>query len=273
MTTTAAFDWSLVAPAWEARREHVSRSHPQVADALVARLALGPGDRVLELGAGTGDLARRLAGLVEPGGSVLATDAAAGMVDVIARTCSGLTHVTPMRVDAADIPLPDDAVDAVAFQMGLMFVPEPDVAAAEARRVLVPGGRAAAAVWAGPEHNPWLTCLGMAAMTHGLVAGGPPTGPGGLFSLGTPESLRTALERGGFADVTVEEVPITMPFTDLDDYVDHVSHLSGPLAAALAAAPDKAEEVRATAAQLASRFVTDDGVRIPGLALVAAATA
>jgi SAM-dependent methyltransferase len=195
------------------------------------------------------------------------------MVEVVARTCAGLDNVTPLRADAADIPLPASAVDRVLFQMGLMFVPAPETAAREVRRVLVPGGRFAAATWAAPEHNPWLTCVGMAAMTHGVVAGGPPTGPGGLFSLGTPDALRSVLEAGGFTDVEVEEVPVELRFQSLDDYVDHVSHLSGPLAAALASAPDKAEAVGETAAQLASRFATDLGVTMPGMAIVASGSA
>jgi len=269
-STSTRFDWSVVAPAWAAQRHHVSRLNTLVSDALVQRLAAQLNDRLLELGAGTGDLARRLADLV-PEGSLLATDAAQGMVDLVRDAVAGLPNVTTARVDAEEIPLPNDSVDGVVFQMGLMFVPEPERAAREIRRVLAPGGRVAVSTWAAPEHNPWLTCLGMAAMSAGVVAGGPPTGPGGLFSIGTPEVLRQVLVSGGFADVEVEELPIEARFTSPDDYVDHVSQLAGPLAAAIAAAPDKAAAVRATAVQLASGFVREDGVVMPGLALVASA--
>ncbi|MCC7078404.1 MAG: hypothetical protein IT198_14880 [Acidimicrobiia bacterium] len=41
--------------------------------------------------------------------------------------------------------------------------------------------------WAGPEHNPWMTCVGMAAAMNGLVAGPAPVGPGGIFSLTDPD--------------------------------------------------------------------------------------
>jgi len=39
-----------------------------------------------------------------------------------------------------------------------------------------------------------MTCVGMAAMMTGLVSGGPPVGPGGIFSLGDPEALTTRVE-------------------------------------------------------------------------------
>jgi SAM-dependent methyltransferase len=269
---TSTFDWSVVAAAWDEKRDSVTRGTNPVVDELLARLAARPGDRLLELGAGTGDVARRLGELVLPGGTVLATDAAQGMVDLVRATVADQPHVTAEVVDAAEIPLSDGSVDGVLFQMGLMFVPEPQRAASEIRRVLVPGGRAVVATWAAPEHNPWLTCVGMAAMSEGVVAGGPPTGPGGLFSLGTPDALSSALAAGGFEDVEVVEVPVEMRFLDPADYADHVSRLAGPLAAAIAAS-DKADAVLATAATLVSKWVTDEGVVVPGLALVATATA
>jgi SAM-dependent methyltransferase len=270
---TSTFDWSVVAPAWEELRAHADRATLPVAERLLAHLALQGGDRVLELGAGTGDLALHLSGLVGPDGVVHATDAAAGMVEVAARTTAGSDNVTTAVVDATDIPLPDASVDAVVFQMGLMFVPEPARATAEIRRVLAPGGRVAVATWAAPEHNPWLTCTGMAAMSEGVVAGGPPTHPGGLFSLGTAEALRSALEAGGLAGVQVEEVPVELRFADSEAYADHVTRMAGPLAAAIGAAPQETQQrVRATAATLVSRWLTAEGVVVPGLALVASAT-
>jgi SAM-dependent methyltransferase len=172
-------------------------------------------------------------------------------------------------MDATQVHVPDASVDGVVFQMGLMFVAEPVTATREIARVLVPGGRAAVATWAAPEHNPWLTCLGMAAAVHGVVSGGPPTGPGGLFSLGTADDLHDALVAGGLVDVQVREVPITMRFRDAEDYALHLSTMAGPLAAAIAAAPEKAPLVRETAAELVAQYVTGEGVAVPGLALVA----
>jgi SAM-dependent methyltransferase len=264
------FDWSAVAPAWEETRESAGRGSSPVSEALVRGLAPRAGDRVLELGAGTGDLARRVAELVLPGGTVHATDAAQGMLDVTARVTADCPNVTTQLVDATRIPLPDASVDAVVFQMGLMFLREPAVAAREMRRVLVPGGRVAVATWGAPEQNPWITSLGMAAAVAGLVAGGLPTGPGGLFSLSSPEALRDVLVGAGFDGVQVDQVPVQMSYPSTTAYADQVSRLSGPLAAAIAAAPAETQQaVRTTAAQLVEQYATADGVSVPALALVA----
>lgn len=269
MTTTTAFDWSAVAPAWEQYRGHVERESLPVTAALRDQVTVAEGHHVLELGCGTGEHARALASLVGPTGRVLATDVAQGMVDVATRTLADVPQAEVRRVDAADTGLPDGAFDAVLFVNGLMFLPEPERAASEIRRVLRPGGRAGVAVWAGPDKNPWLSCVGMAAMAHGVVAGGPPTAPGGLFSLADPDRFADVLAAGGFTGVHVEQLPITMTWPDADTYVDHVSRLAGPLAAALSEAPEKADAVRATAKDLVGRFATDEGLVVPGLALLA----
>ena len=53
--------------------------------------------------------------------------------------------------DAEHLPYPDASFDVVVSQFGHMFAPRPDVAVAEMRRVLEPGGRVALATWP-PEH-------------------------------------------------------------------------------------------------------------------------
>jgi SAM-dependent methyltransferase len=272
---SASFDWSAVAPAWDAHRRRTQGSTSPVADALVTALALRPGDRVLELAAGTGDLAHRLAEQVGPDGTVLATDAAAGMVSLAAATLADLPQASTALVDAAATGLEAEAFDAVVCSMGLMFVPQPEQALRECRRVLAPGGRLAAAVWAGPQHNPWVVSVGMAAMMGGLVAGGPPTAPGELFSLADPDTLRSLALDAGLRDVTVEEVPVPFDFASADEHFTVVSSLAGPLAALLAAAtPEQLTAVRATAAELVAPHRDADGaLHLTGLALVLTARA
>jgi hypothetical protein len=136
-------------------------------------------------------------------------------------------------------------------------------------RVLRPDGRLGALTWAGIEHNPWMTCVGMAAMANGLVSGGPPVGPGGIFSLGDPAELEALTKGAGFVDVKVKELAVTFRADTVNAHVERVGALAGPLATALqAASPDQLAALRRTAADLAAPFLTDDGLEIPGRALL-----
>lgn len=272
--TTTTFDWTAVSQAWDTRRRHVEDVKQELTQRLLRGLHLRDGDRVLELGAGTGELAVRLADAVAPNGTVHATDAAAGMVDLIRETTAGRREISTDVADAGATGLPDASYDVVVFRMGLMLCPAPELAVAECRRVLAPGGRLGVAVWAGMEHNPWVTAIGMSAMSHGAVSGPPPVSPGGVFSLGSADALRAVVGRGGFREVVVEEVDAAHLFTSADEHFDTVSALSGPLAVALAAAPPETlAKVRASAAELIAPYRTERGYLIPGRALVCWAVA
>lgn len=144
------------------------------------------------------------------------------------------------------------------------------VAFNESHRVLAPGGRLGVLTWAAIEHNPWMTCVGMAAMTNGLVSGGPPVGPESIFSLGDPAELEALIKGAGFLDVRVEEFTITFHAPDIDTHVERVSALAGPLAAVLRdASPEQTAALRRTARDLAAPYMTETGLRIPGRALLA----
>ena len=268
-TTTAAQDWSAVAEAWDDHTDYVDGNTVAATDALVVALDVRPGDRVLELAAGPGCLGPTWSRLTGPTGRVVISDIAPGMVEVARRRTAGLGNVEVAVVDASAIDRPDSSFDVVASRMGLMFAPDPAVAFAEIRRVLVPGGRFGALTWGGVEHNPWMTCVGMAAMMNGLVAGGPPVGPGGIFSLGDPRELAELARRQGFVDVTVEEIPTIFRAESIEAHVAQVSSLAGPMAAAFAAAtPEQLAGVHETAARLAADHVGADGLVLPGRALL-----
>lgn len=95
-----------------------------------------------------------------------------------------------------------------------------------------------------------------------------------MFSLGDADVLAKTIETGGFTHVDVEQIALTVPFTDLDAYFAYVTSMAGPLAQALAAASDdQLAAVRSTVAELAERFRREDGgYGLPGLANLAVAT-
>lgn len=264
-------EWSPVAQAWDRNAEYVDGHSAAATDALAASVRIRPGDRVLELAAGPGALGARWSQLAGPSGHVVISDGADGMVDVARRRNAGLDNVEVAVLDASSLDCADASFDVVVCRMGLMFTPEPAAAFAEIRRVLAPGGRFGALTWGGIEHNPWMTCVGMAAMMNGVVGGGPPVGPGGIFSLGDPALLGDLARNTGFTDVLVDQFEATFRADSIDAHVERVSSLAGPLASAFAdATPAQLTAVCQTAAQLAAGYITDDGVALPARMLLVA---
>jgi demethylmenaquinone methyltransferase/2-methoxy-6-polyprenyl-1,4-benzoquinol methylase len=102
-----------------------------------ARAVVRPGDRVLDLCCGTGDLALAAR---EAGGDVTAVDFSAPMLD---RARPKSSEIVWLEADALDLPLADASFDAVTIGFGLRNVASAEQGLAEMRRVLTPGGRAA----------------------------------------------------------------------------------------------------------------------------------
>jgi SAM-dependent methyltransferase len=127
----------LAARGFDTAAEAYERGRPEYPEAaiahLVRRLAIGPGRRVVELGAGTGKLTRALRPY---GATLLPVEPSPGMRKVFRREVPGLR----VRVGTAEaIPLPSGSADAVvAGQAFHWFRPGPTVR--ELRRVLRPGG-------------------------------------------------------------------------------------------------------------------------------------
>jgi SAM-dependent methyltransferase len=268
--TVGTVDWTTVAVGWDRHRAMIERTKTALTERLLHGIDLQPGDRVLELGGGTGDLARRISAEVGPNGTVTATDVAAGMVELISRTTADLPNVDVKQMDAAAIDAPDASYDAIIFRMGLMFVVPPLDALQEARRVLVAGGRIAVTTWAAAEHNMWLAAVGMSAMVHGVLSGPDPTQPGGPLSLSDPAALEQLAREAGFGTAAVESVDIRFEVASVDEHLAHVTALAPPLKVAFAAATgEQRAAVHSTVEEITSQFRTEGGgFAIPARALL-----
>ena len=115
------------------------------------------GQRVLDLAAGTGDLAARFAGLVGPDGRVVMSDINAAMLDRgRARMVDEglLGNVDYVQINAEQIPFPDHSFDCVTIGFGLRNVTDKQRALAQMQRVLKPGGRALVLEFSHPGSQP-----------------------------------------------------------------------------------------------------------------------
>jgi ubiquinone/menaquinone biosynthesis C-methylase UbiE len=179
---------------------------------MFAEAGVGEGSRVLDLGTGTGDTALMLSKRVGPTGSVAAVDASAAMIDAakaaFAREGAGNVRAAVMPAEALDFA--DGSFDAVVTRNVLMFVDLPRTLG-EIRRVLRPGGRVAAVVWAELARNPFHGLLLEAARTRGGW-GEPMPDLARAFALGDPEGYLGAMRAAGLRDVAAHRVASTRDY-------------------------------------------------------------
>jgi SAM-dependent methyltransferase len=139
-----------------------------VAREVVRRARLLPGERVLDLGTGTGTAAGLAVG---DGRHVTGLDAAPGMLEIARRTYPGLDFID---ADFGAIPLPDASFDAVLAVHALLFAGDPIAALAEWLRVTRPGGRLSLSV-PGPQEAAPSSVLGAVYERFGIGFGDYPT--------------------------------------------------------------------------------------------------
>ncbi len=101
------------------------------------------GERLLEVGVGTGYYSLELAEWVAPVGTLELFDLQQEFLDHVMRAAGerGLTNLVPTRGDATQLPYEDGSIDAVVLTAVLGEIPDGDAALREIRRVLRPGGR------------------------------------------------------------------------------------------------------------------------------------
>ncbi|HEU5149802.1 MAG TPA: methyltransferase domain-containing protein [Iamia sp.] len=104
-------------------------------------LLLRAGERLLDVGCGTGEAARALAEDLGPGGEVLGVDVSEEMLAVARRRAAGAATIRFEVGDAQGLDLPDGGFDAVRSERTLQWVADPGAAVAEMARVLRPSGR------------------------------------------------------------------------------------------------------------------------------------
>ena len=106
-------------------------------------LAPRAGERILEIGPGTGLQSLHVAPQLSPGGQLDVLDVQAAMLDHVARRAAArqITTIRPALADARELPYPDGVFDAAYLITALGEIPDPERALQEIARVLTPGGR------------------------------------------------------------------------------------------------------------------------------------
>jgi ubiquinone/menaquinone biosynthesis C-methylase UbiE len=178
----------------------LARQFEPTAAALVEACGVGPGMEVLEVAAGTGNLAVAAA---RRGARVVASDLTPRMVELgQQRSAAEGLDIEWLEADAEDLPFDDGRFDVAASTFGVMFAPRPQIAATELFRVVSSGGTVGLANW---------TPLGYLGRQIDIASGYGPAPPSGIpspLAWGEPEVVR---ERLGELAVSVELQPRMAP--------------------------------------------------------------
>ncbi|WP_260333085.1 class I SAM-dependent methyltransferase [Streptomyces beigongshangae] len=231
--------------------------------ALLDAVDLCPGHQVLDLAAGTGFVARAAAARVGPTGHVVAADPSGPMLKVAAAKAPRMYPDIEFTVAPADrLPQPDDAFDTVLCQQGVQCFPDLGAALAEVSRVLRPGGRFAATVWAAWDRSPYFAAQRRVLTEHG----GPSAEAYFAAAFSCPaDRLAGALTDAGFHGVTVREVTPDITLPPLAAFVrGYLSAVPWGQAIEDAAGPDGlTAAAEAVTAALADRTDPDGTATVP----------
>jgi len=226
--------WQLAGSSAEAyERFLVGAIFRSSAARLVEAVGVRSGERVLDVGCGTGIVARTAAPVVGPSGRVAGVDINADMLDVARRESSELEPSIEWReASAADLPFGDGSFDVVCSEQALAFFTDPAAAVAEMRRVLVPGGRLGLLVCRDVGFNPAWAALADALERH--VGSDPADGMRSPFSFGDGEAIRELVMGAGFDGVRVLADIAEVRYPSADGMLRYEA-ASSPMAGAIAA--------------------------------------
>ncbi|MBN1529125.1 MAG: methyltransferase domain-containing protein [Thermoleophilaceae bacterium] len=225
--------WDEMSSGWEERREWLLDVTGSVNDWIVDQVDPQPGQAILDIAAGTGDLGFAAAERVGDQGGVITTDFSPDMLEAARRNgeSRGLTNVEFQVMDAERMPLADDSVDGVVCRWGYMLMADPAAALAETRRVLRDGGRLGFAVWQTPDRNLWAAIPAMTLVQRGHMPPPEPGGPG-IFAMGERGRVEELVTGAGFADPRIEELTFEWRY-GANDLWETLNRLAGPIAAVI----------------------------------------
>lgn len=192
-----------------------------VTPVLLQALALTPGERLLDIGCGTGGATLRAAEVIGPGGAVVGADISKLLVQRATQRAAeaGASNASFHAADMQTAQLDSRPFTAAMSQFGVMFFDEPVDAFANLRTHLCPSGRLCFACWQAADQNPW----SFASRLTGILAPPPPAtareNPTGPFALADPDHVHGLLRAAGFGqvEVTAHQATVGLPETAVFD--------------------------------------------------------
>lgn len=246
---------------WVRNQERMDRTLNPFSEHVMSVAGVRTGDKILDVGCGTGATSLRLA---DQGAVVTGVDVSEPMLRHAASRPEA-SKATFIKADASAHDFGDAEFDLVFSRFGVMFFADPDKAFANLGRMTRSGGRLAFACWRPLSENPWMLKPVIVAKDFIELPPRPEPEDPGPFSFSNPERVTRILSAGGFADIVIEPFDHDMYMGDtIEDAVVTAMEV-GPIGgAAENADPSTVSNLKVALADMLGNHMTDQGVRLPG---------
>ncbi len=262
-------------PTWAELQEPLDRQLAPLGHAAMDALAPKPGEKILDIGCGSGETSLELAAMVAPGGAVVGADISHTLLQVAQRRAADITGVEFLEADVQTHAFAPASFDGVFSRFGVMFFEDPLAAFLNVRRALKTGGRLSFVCWRTPAENPIMT-LPMAAAMAKLPSAAPSTPPAagapGPFAFADPERVRGILGAAGFSDVVLTPTNMKVGGGDLETVLA-LSLKVGPLGALLREHPEHRDSAIDAVRDALAAHEGPDGVKLDSATWIVTARA
>ncbi|WGS17068.1 MULTISPECIES: methyltransferase domain-containing protein [unclassified Bradyrhizobium] len=261
---------------WAARQAAQDIVLKPVLDLLVDRAKPTAGERILDVGCGSGASTNAFAKKVGPSGCVFGVDVSGPMLERARQSTPQDAPVDYALADATVYPFDPASFDLLASRFGVMFFAEPAVSFANLRKALKPSGRLAFACWKEPRENPFFMASLQAVYKH--VPKLPQLGPEdpGPFSFASEARVNRILGEAGFSGIAMEPCRLELDVAigrGLDAAVQAALEI-GPASRALEGHPDDVRTAAITSIREAlTPFAKGDSVLLPAAIWIVTARA